>query len=120
VTFLGFRRDGPALLQAADVFLLPSTHEGLPLSVLEAQATGTVVVGSPIPGIREVIEDNVTGFLIDPANHDGYALAIGTLLGDAALYRRIADAALQRVHREHSWDVYVERTWQVYEHVNGA
>ena len=64
VQFLGFRRDGPDLLRAADVFLLPSTHEGLPLSVLEAQAAHVPVIGAPIPGILEVVEDGMTGFVV--------------------------------------------------------
>ena len=114
VTLLGFRSDGPALLQAADIFLLPSTHEGLPLSVLEAQAAGTVVLGSPVPGIREVVTDGVTGFVIDPADHAGYADRIHALLTDRALYQRIADAARAHVRREHAWSVYLERAWEVY------
>lgn len=117
VTLLGFRSDGPRLLQAADIFLLPSTHEGLPLSVLEAQAAGTVVLGSPVPGIREVVSDGVTGFVIDPADHAGYAERIHTLLTDRALYQRVADAARAHVRREHAWSVYLDRAWQVYEAV---
>lgn len=117
VTLLGFRQDGPALLQAADIFLLPSTHEGLPLSVLEAQGAGTVVLGSPVPGIREVVTDGVTGFVIDPADHATYADRIHALLTDPSLYQRIADAARAHVRREHAWSVYVERAWQVYEAV---
>jgi glycosyltransferase involved in cell wall biosynthesis len=117
VTLLGFRQDGPALLQAADVFLLPSTLEGLPLSVLEAQAAGTVVIGSPLPGIREVVSDGVTGFVIDPADDAAYAERMHDLLTDAALYQRIADAARAHVHREHTWTVYLERAWQVYDAV---
>lgn len=117
VTFLGFRQDGPALLQAAEFFLLPSTHEGLPLSILEAQASGTVVLGSPIPGIREVVADGVTGFLVDPSDYAGYAARIHALITDPILYRRVAESALDHVRREHSWDVYVERVWQMYQHV---
>ena len=117
VTLLGFRQDGPLLLQAADLFLLPSTHEGLPLSVLEAQAAGTVVLGSTVPGIREVITDGVTGFLIDPADHATYAERMHALLTDPALYHRVADAARAHVQREHAWGVYLERAWQVYDAV---
>ena len=118
VKFLGFRDDGPALFQASDFFLLPSTHEGLPLSVLEAQASGALVLGSPVPGIQEVVSDGVTGFLIDPADHGGYAARIEALLGDADLYRRVTASALEYVRREHSWNVYVERAWRMYHDVS--
>src|SRR5690606_28645530 len=57
VRFLGWRDDVPALLRAADVFVLPSLHEGLPLSVLEAARAGTPVIASRIGGTDEVITD---------------------------------------------------------------
>lgn len=120
VSFLGFRTDGPELLRAADFFLLPSTHEGLPLSVLEAQASGTLVLASPIPGNREVIADGETGFLIDPQNHEGYAARIAALVSDRAAYERVTAAALERVRSEHSWTTYVDRTWQVYREICGV
>jgi glycosyltransferase involved in cell wall biosynthesis len=117
VKLLGFRSDGPALLQAADFFLLPSTLEGLPLSVLEAQAAGAVVLGSPIPGIREVVEDGVTGVLVPPDNAAAYADRMLQLIGDSESYARIAVQARARVIDEHNWERYVSRTWQVYSEV---
>jgi glycosyltransferase involved in cell wall biosynthesis len=118
VTLLGFRQDGPELLQAADLFLLPSTHEGLPLSVLEAQAAGTVVLGSTVPGIREVVTDGVTGFIIDHADYATYADRMHALLTAPALYQQIAEAARAYVRHEHAWSTYLERAWQVYETVS--
>ena len=55
VKFLGQRHDIPLLLQAADFFVLPSTSEGLPLSILEAQACGVPVFAAPTAGIPEII-----------------------------------------------------------------
>lgn len=54
VIFAGLRRDIPRLMKSADVLVFPSTHEGLPGAVLEACAAGLPVVGSDIPGIREI------------------------------------------------------------------
>src|SRR5262249_45835054 len=56
VTFAGFRNDVAQLLRAADMVLLPSTSEGLPLTILEAQAAGALVLAAPTAGIPEVIE----------------------------------------------------------------
>jgi glycosyltransferase involved in cell wall biosynthesis len=55
VRFLGQRSDVPELLRAADFFLLPSTSEGLPLSILEAQASKVPVIAAPTAGIPEII-----------------------------------------------------------------
>ena len=57
VKFLGFREDVPSLLQAIDVFVLPSLSEGLPLSVLEAQALQKSVAAADVGGAPEVVED---------------------------------------------------------------
>src|SRR5262249_48318367 len=62
VRLLGFRGDAPELLRAADFFLLPSTHEGLPLTVLEAQASKVPVLASATAGIPEAVQDGETGF----------------------------------------------------------
>ena len=103
IRFLGFRTDGPDLLRAADFLLLPSTHEGLPLSILEAQATGTAVIGSPEPGIRELVDDQVTGFIVPPHDYSGYANIILTLLRQPRLYASVTARAYERVRQRHSW-----------------
>ena len=57
VRFLGVRTDVPALLAAADVFVLSSHHEGLSLSVLEGMASGTPVVACDVEGLRDIVQD---------------------------------------------------------------
>jgi glycosyltransferase involved in cell wall biosynthesis len=114
VRWLGFRSDGPDLLRAADFFLLPSTHEGLPLSVLEAQASGTIALGAPIPGIAEVIEDGSTGFLIPPDAPDRYADAMAATLASPPRAEAIRAAALAAVRSRHSWDRYLSQVRSVY------
>lgn len=80
VRFLGFREDIPSLLQALDVFVLPSVSEGLPLSILEAMAFGKSVVASNVGGIPEVIKDGVTGYLVPPKDPEALAERILLLL----------------------------------------
>ncbi len=75
VSFLGARDDVDRIYPVFDVYCLPSKMEGLPLSPLEAMASGVPVVGTDVMGIREIIRDNENGFLV-PAN-DGQALADG-------------------------------------------
>jgi glycosyltransferase involved in cell wall biosynthesis len=114
VRFLGQRDDADLLLRAADFFLLPSTHEGLPLSILEAQATKVAVLAAPTAGIPEVVVDGETGFLIPADDAHGYAGRIRLLLENRVLYSRIADQTHARTIRESSWDIYCERIIGLY------
>ena len=117
VRFLGFRPDTDELLRAADVLLLPSTQEGLPLTILEAQAAGVPVVTSPLPGILEVVRDGVTGFVAPPDDDEGYATAVQRLLDGGELRASIVSAAREHVAREHAWDTFERRIFDVYESV---
>lgn len=71
VCFAGHRDDVPDVIAAADVFLLASMVEGLPLVVLEAMAAGLPVVGTCAPGTSEVVKSGVTGRLVEPGGLDG-------------------------------------------------
>jgi glycosyltransferase involved in cell wall biosynthesis len=75
IRFLGFREDVPALLAAADIFVLPSRSEGLSVSILEAMAAGKPVVATDVGGNRESIIEGQTGFL--SRSGDAAALAEG-------------------------------------------
>ena len=89
VSFMGHRADVPDLLAAADLFVLPSRFEGLPLAVLEAMAHGLPVVATRVGGTDEVVIDGVTGRLVDPGDPHGLATAIGDLLADRARARAL-------------------------------
>jgi glycosyltransferase involved in cell wall biosynthesis len=80
VKFLGYRSDVPALLDLMEIFVLPSLSEGLPLSLLEAQAAGKPVVASNVGGNPEVVEDGKSGFLVPPSNPDVLAERLLRLL----------------------------------------
>jgi glycosyltransferase involved in cell wall biosynthesis len=115
VQLLGQRRDAPDLLRAADFFLLPSTCEGLPLSVLEAQATKVPVLAAPTAGIPEVVRDGATGFLIAADDAPGYARRLADLLGNPDLGHAVAEAAYAKVTREYNWHTYCQRVWELYQ-----
>ncbi|MEO6525567.1 MAG: glycosyltransferase family 4 protein [Gemmatimonadaceae bacterium] len=115
VRFLGHRRDVPSLLAVADVFVLPSLYEGLPLSVMEAMAANVPVVATAIGGTDEIVRDGETGWLVAPG--DGRALAAGirAVLVDRERAVRIADAALDYVTREHSSAAMAAEVGRLYE-----
>lgn len=114
VRFLGFRSDGPDLLRSSDVLLLPSTHEGLPLILLEAQAAEVPVVGSTIPGIAEVIEEGRTGCLVPAHDAVGYADAIQHLTSDHELRDRLTSAAAHQVRRNNTWTQFERTMFEIY------
>jgi glycosyltransferase involved in cell wall biosynthesis len=115
VHFLGQRENIPDLLRAADFFLLPSTSEGLPLSVLEAQATKVPVLAAPTAGIPEVVTDWKTGFLIPAGDVGGYANRIKTLLLNSSLYHCVTEQAYAMVAKEHSWRAFCGKIEELYQ-----
>jgi glycosyltransferase involved in cell wall biosynthesis len=114
VRLLGQRCDAPDLLGAADYFLLPSTHEGLPLSILEAQACKVPVLAAPTAGIPEVVRDGETGFLIAASDAAGYADRLQSLSENTEQIRPIVDAAYRHVHASHTWPTYCRRIEELY------
>ena len=117
VIFLGERPDVSSLLARADVFVLPSLSEGLPLAVLEAMAAEVPVVATAIPGVDEVITDGLTGLLASPNAPASLASAILRICANPEEGRALAAAAKERVQAEFSTDRMVNRVASVYEEV---
>ncbi len=88
IRFLGYRQDVPALLQAADIFTLPSHREGMPRSIIEAMMTGLPVVATDIRGTREEVVEGETGLLVPVSDADALAAALNRLVADPGLRRR--------------------------------
>ncbi|MGB5156073.1 glycosyltransferase [Desulfobacterium sp. N47] len=80
VFFLGFRKDIPQILNALDIFIIPSLREGLCLALLEAMAAGLPVIASDVGGIPEVFGKAKMGKLIKPLDTEGLAMAINELI----------------------------------------
>jgi glycosyltransferase involved in cell wall biosynthesis len=76
VKFLGLRRDVPRLLKAADLFLLTSISEGIPLTLIEAMAAGLPIVATNVGGVGEVVENGVTGVLVRVGDSEAIAQQI--------------------------------------------
>jgi glycosyltransferase involved in cell wall biosynthesis len=96
VQFLGYRRDIPDLLRAADIFTLPSHREGMPRSIIEAMLSGLPVVATDIRGSREEVIDGETGYLVPLGDVPALARALQRLAGDAGLRRSLGQASRRR------------------------
>ena len=119
IIFAGFRTDAPRLMAAADLFVLPSEFEGLPLSLLEAMGLGKPVVASRTGGIPEVVTDGVEGFLTDPLNPSQLAHKILVLLSDPEMRRRFSENALKRIQEQFTVRRMVQSTEAVYDKLLG-
>lgn len=115
VYWAGFQRDIFRWLPAFDVFVQPSFHEGLPNTVLEAQACGLPVVATAVGGTPEVVVDGVTGLLVPPRDPDALAQAITRLLNDPDLRHAMGQAGRERVEKHFSVEQMVRQTEALYE-----
>jgi len=114
VFFLGVQERMETLLPLADLFLLPSEHESFGLVALEAMACGVPVIATSRGGTSELVEDGVSGFLVDP--HDGEAMVATArrVLDDGALALRVGEAARRRAVDCFSESAVVDRYEALY------
>ena len=117
VSLPGQRADARGLLDAADVFVLPSRHEGMPLALLEAMEAGLPVVATRVIGIEEVVEHGRTGLLVRPRDPAALGSALGQLLADADLRRAMGRAGRRRYQAGFTSRLTAQRTLAVYEDV---
>jgi len=82
VKFLGWRDDIPEIMETIDVFVLPSLNEGMGRVLVEAMAAGKPVVASRVGGILDLVNEGQNGFLAEPGDEKGLAIAIKKLLED--------------------------------------
>ncbi|HEY7676706.1 MAG TPA: glycosyltransferase [Candidatus Methylomirabilis sp.] len=114
VRLLGRRDDVPALLAAADLFVLPSHEEGLPNALLEAMAHGVPVIATAVGGTPEAVEDGVSGLLVPPRDPGALAKAMTALLSDPPAARRLGQMGRARVARSFTLDRMVKETEDLY------
>jgi len=91
--FLGERDDVLRLLAGADVFVLPSHQEGLPVTLMEATSMGLPIVATAVGGVPQVIEDGVDGLVVPPGRPEAVVDALAELSDDADLRARLGAAA---------------------------
>ncbi|UCF06788.1 MAG: N-acetyl-alpha-D-glucosaminyl L-malate synthase BshA [bacterium] len=114
VVFLGGSESVDEIFPVADLFLLPSRHEGFGLAALEAMSCAVPVIGTSVGGMPEFIRDGINGFLFDPDDIDGMAGKAVELLGDDALRMSIGKNARCTAVQNYSREKIVEKYIEVY------
>ncbi|MFO7653434.1 MAG: glycosyltransferase family 4 protein [Candidatus Krumholzibacteriia bacterium] len=104
VVFHGFRADILDYLAHLDALLMPSFHEGLPYTLLEAMALGRPVIASRVGGLAEVLRHDETGLLVEVGDVAGIAGALARLAGDPGLVRRLGEAARREQRARYTLD----------------
>lgn len=120
VFWMGARRDIPEILRALDLFVMPSLWEGLPLSLLEALASGLPVIATSVGGVGEVIEHGKSGLLISPKNVDELASSIHLLYLGPEQREALGAGGLARVMEMFSQDKMVSELFSLYRKVGAT
>jgi glycosyltransferase involved in cell wall biosynthesis len=120
VHFLGHRDDATRIIGCLDVLAMPSLHEGIPMTLLEAQALGVPVVASGVGGIREVVTHDINGRLMQPGDAADIAKNLLHLLQPGASAAEVADAGREAVLRSFSSAVMMKRTLGEYRGTAGG
>jgi glycosyltransferase involved in cell wall biosynthesis len=116
----GFRIDVLGCIKGFDLFVMSSVTEGLGTSLLDAMACSKAIVATKAGGIPEVVDDGVTGLLVEPRDHHGLAAAIVTLMKDVQERQRMAAAGFARVTARFTVERMVAETATVYARVAGT
>jgi len=113
----GFVPGAASLMAAADVVVLTSWTEGLPNVVMEASAAGVPVVATDAGGVREVVEDGLSGFVVEPGDVEALAGRLETLLRDGALRASMGRSGRSKMRESFSVGRMVRRFAQIYRDV---
>ncbi len=115
IIFAGQRRDIPEILHILDIFVLPSYYEGLPRSVIEAQACGVAVVATNVGGTPEVVINDKTGILVPPKDEMAIAKAVIDLLMNKDKAERMGNAGREWVRKQFDAPVFIKKTEDLFE-----
>ncbi len=120
VVFLGLRKDVPAVLKAADVFVQPSIYEGMSNTLVEAMACGVPVIATDVGGNADVVGRDDEAVLVPSGDTTALRCALERLRDDADERRRLGAAGRDRVTERFTLERMVERYTSLYEEVAGS
>ncbi len=108
----------PLIYSSGNVSVLPSLMEATSIAGLEAMACGLPVIGTKVGGIPVILDDGVTGFLVDPMSPEAIAERLTYLYNNRSVTERMGQAARRKVEEEFSWDRIASETLDLYRSVS--
>jgi glycosyltransferase involved in cell wall biosynthesis len=117
VIFLGHRKNIAEILAASDLFVYPTLRDALPTALFEAMAAGVPIVASQVGGVPEIVENNVSGLLVPPADPKKLAQACTRLLTDPELAKRLSSEACRTVLQRFDVRRHSNELLKIYEEV---
>jgi glycosyltransferase involved in cell wall biosynthesis len=117
VHFLGERDDVPRLMPHFDVLWLASEYEGQSNAIMEAMAASVPVIATDIPGNRDLVVNNVTGYLVPVGDRYEFTRRTDWLLSDESLRKRFGAAGKERIERDFTVEKMVERHAELYRQI---
>jgi len=101
----------------ADIYILPSYNEGLPMSILEAMTYCLPIISTPVGGIPEAVHDGVNGYLINPGDCKALAEKIELLATDKPLREQMGLASYKLVQEKFDINVIIKQLKEIYQDV---
>ena len=115
VNWIGYQSDMLGLYMNSNIVVLPSYREGLPKSLIEACAIGRAIVTTDVPGCRDVVKNEVNGFLVQLKDARTLEIAITKLIEDAELRKQMGLEGRKIAEKIFSIDRVIAKTFEVYE-----
>lgn len=109
VRLFGNRNDINRFLESADVFVLPSRWEGLPVALLEAMEVGLPVVATRVEGVEEVVQHESQGLMVPPEDSEALAAALSSLIARPDKRAKMGEAGRRRVRESYTVDIMCEK-----------
>jgi glycosyltransferase involved in cell wall biosynthesis len=116
LVFAGYRNQDEVgeYLRGSDIFILPSFAEGVPVSLMEAMASGVPVVATNVGGVAELVESERTGLLVPPADSAALAQAIARYQDDHELRQRVASQGRERVIQQFNVEIEGQKLLELF------
>jgi glycosyltransferase involved in cell wall biosynthesis len=113
----GFIEDMKIFYQGLDIYINTSIHEGLPMSILEAMASGLPVIAPSNGGIKEVVTNGVEGYLVNVRNSKIFSEMCIKLIRDNQIKHAMGKASRERIIKEYSLDKMADNYYDLYSQV---
>jgi glycosyltransferase involved in cell wall biosynthesis len=117
VRLLGYVADTRKVYAAADLLVITSRFEGLPMTLLEAMSSGVPVVAAALDGMMEVIESGKNGWLVKPGDRAGFVAAVREALQDESQRKQLAAAGRETILQRYGAARMVREIEEVYQHL---